>query len=292
MGSESLNFFTIQLLNGMAYSLLIFLLAIGLSVVFGLMDVINLAHGSFYMLGAYLGMSLLKWSGNFWLAMVVAPLATALLGLVVEVLLLRPLYNRGHLDQVLLTFGFAFVVMDMTKWVWGADVHSLAPPPSLAGAVTVMGNQFPKYRLFVIGFGLVVALILYLIQEKTRLGAIVRAGVSDKEIVNGLGINITSVFSLVFAFGVGLAGLAGVVAGPVLGPAPGMDFDTLIITLIVVVVGGLGTFSGSFFGALLIGQADTFGKALFPDYSMFVVYAIMALTLILKPSGLFRKGGV
>jgi branched-subunit amino acid ABC-type transport system permease component len=280
----------IQLLNGLAYSLLIFLIATGLSLIFGMMDVINLTHGSFYMLGAYLASSLVGRTGdNFWLALVAAPLGVALIGVVLELGYLRPVYKRSHLDQVLLTFGFAYVFSDVVRTVWGSDIRSLPYSPMLQGAIEILGRPYPKYRFFVIVFGLVLALLLWLLLERTRLGSIVRAGVADQEMVSGLGINITLVFTAVFAVGAALAAVSGVIAGPVLGMHPGMDFDVLIVALIVVVVGGLGTFSGSFWGSLLIGIADTFGKVLQPDFSMALTFAVMAAVLLLRPAGLFGR---
>ena len=287
--NDTLAFYGIQFLNGMAYSLLLFLLAMGLSLIFGMMDVMNLAHGSFYMLGAYVGLLLLGWTGQFWFALILVPVAVGVLGVAVESSLLRPLYRRGHLDQVLLTFGLSFVIMDMTKLIWGADIRSLPAPPGLAGSTTIFSRAFPEYRLFVIGIGLLLALALWVFLERTRVGAVIRAGVADKEMVSGRGINITLVFTLVFGLGVALAGLSGIIAGPVLGLYPGMDFETLMITLIVVVVGGLGTLKGSFWGAILIGQAQTFGKVLVPDFALLIVFAIMAIVLLVRPTGLFGK---
>jgi branched-chain amino acid transport system permease protein len=282
----------IQLLNGLAYSLLIFLIATGLSLIFGMMDVINLAHGSFYMLGAYLAYSIVGRSGdNFWLALVAAPLGVAVVGIVLELGYLRPVYKRSHLDQVLLTFGFAYVFSDIVRTVWGSDIRSLAYSPALQGAVELFGRPYPKYRFFVIVFGLVMAALLWLLMERTRLGSIVRAGVADQEMVSALGINITVVFTAVFAVGAALAALSGVIAGPILGMQPGMDFDVLIVALIVVVVGGLGTFTGSFWGSLLIGIADTFGKVLQPEFSMALTFAVMAVVLLLRPAGLFGRTG-
>jgi branched-subunit amino acid ABC-type transport system permease component len=280
----------IQLLNGLAYSLLIFLIAAGFSLIFGMMNVINLAHGSFYMLGAYFAYSIVSRSGeNFWLALLVAPLGVAVVGVVLELGYLRPVYKRGHLDQVLLTFGFAYVFSDIVRTVWGSDIRSLAYTPLLQGAVEIFGRPYPLYRFTVILFGLSMALVLWLVLERTRLGSVVRAGVADPEMVSGLGINITVVFTAVFAAGAALAALSGVIAGPILGMHPGMDFDVLIVALIVVVVGGLGTLSGSFWGSLLIGIADTFGKVLQPDFSMALTFAVMAAVLLLRPAGLFGR---
>jgi len=277
-----------QLMNGLSYSLLIFLTAAGFSLIFGMMNFVNLAHGSFYLLGAYIAFSVVgRTTDNFWLAIFVAPLVVAAIAVVLEWGYLRPLYKRGHLDQVLLTFGFAYVFSDIIRAVWGADIRSLPRPPQLDGTVSFFGWTYPQYRFSTILFGLAMAVLLWLLLERTRLGSIVRAGVADPEMVGGLGINITLVFAGVFAFGAALAALSGVVAAPILGMAPGMDFEVLIVALIVVVVGGLGTFSGSFWGSLLIGVADTFGKVLQPDFSMALTFAVMAAVLLLRPAGLF-----
>jgi len=285
--NESLSIFAMQLLNGLAYGMLLFLLAAGLSLIFGIMDILNLAHGSLYMLGAYIAFSVAQFLGNFWLALILAPLLVGLISLVLELGLLRISYKRGHLTQVLLTFGLAYVFNDLVRWIWGADIRSLTPPASIGGSMEIMGQIFPRYRLFVVVLGLAVAILLWFFQEKTRWGAIIRAGVSDKEMVSGLGINIRLVFTLVFALGGILAGLSGVAAGPILGLFPGMDFETLIFALIVVVVGGLGSFTATFGGAIIIGLADTFGKIWFPEASLFLIFAIMAVVLLVKPQGLF-----
>lgn len=285
--NESLGFFAMQLLNGLAYGMLLFLLAAGLSLIFGIMDILNLAHGSLYMLGAYLAFSIAQYLQSFWLALILAPLFVGLVSLILEMSLLRMTYNRGHLNQVLLTFGLAYVFNDIVRWIWGATIRSLTPPASISGSLEIMGQTFPRYRLVLVFFGLIIAFLLWFFQEKTRWGAILRAGVSDKEMVSGLGINIRLVFSLIFAFGGVLAGLSGVVAGPILGLFPGMDFEILIFALIVVVVGGLGSFTATLGGAIIIGLADTFGKIWFPQASLFLIFAIMAVILLLKPQGLF-----
>lgn len=282
-----MSYYLLQALNGCAYGMLLFLLAAGLSLIFGLMDVVNLAHGGFYMLGAYLALSLVRWTGSFWIALAVVPLLTAAGGFLLEWELLRPLYRRTHLDQILLTFGVAFVLTDLARWLWGADVQSLPAPPGLDRSVPLFGTLFPVYRLFVIALGAALGLALWIVLGRTRLGATVRAGVANKEMTQALGIDIGVVFTCVFAFGTGLAGLAGVVAAPVQGVFPGVDFETLIVTLIVVVVGGLGTLKGSFWGSLLIGEADTFGKILLPQLALVIIYLVMAAVLLLRPGGLF-----
>jgi branched-chain amino acid transport system permease protein len=281
------TFYLLQALNGLAYGMLLFLLAAGLSLIFGLMEVVNLAHGAFYMLGAYLALSVVRWTGSFWIALLVAPLALAALGFLLEWELLRPLYRRTHLDQILLTFGCAFVLSDVTRWWWGAEVQSLSPPAGLDRSIPLLGTLFPSYRLFVIGLGAALAGSLWFGLSRTRLGAVIRAGVANREMAQALGINVGSVFTGVFAFGAALAGLAGVIAAPIQGVFPGVDFETLIVTLIVVVVGGLGTLSGSFWGSLLIGEVDTFGKTLVPQVALVFIYLVMAAVLLVRPTGLF-----
>ncbi|HVA25785.1 MAG TPA: branched-chain amino acid ABC transporter permease [Chloroflexota bacterium] len=289
ISAATLDFVFSQVLNGVAYGLLIFLLAAGLTLIFGMMDVVNLAHGSFYMVGAYIGLSTVRLTHNFWLALIVAPIVVGSLGLIVEGSLLRPLYRRIQLDQVILTFGLAYMVSDIVKWIWGADIQSIDPPPPFDGAAKVLGTVYPSYRLFVIGVGTLIAILLWGIQQRTRIGSVIRAGVADKEMASGLGVNVAAMFTGVFVFGAALAAFSGVVAGPILGLYQGMDSDTLIIALIVVVVGGLGTLTGAFWGGLLIGLADTFGKVLIPEFSLFLTFAVMAAVLLVRPSGLFGR---
>ena len=280
--------FLIQLLNGLVTSMLLFVMAAGLSLIFGLMDVINLTHGAFYLLGGYIGLTAVRLLGDFWLALIIAPLVVGGLGLLIEYFFLRRLYGRHrHLEQVLFTFGVTLIIIDLTRATWGAYVESIPSPALLSGQVSLFHIQFPVYRLSLIGFGLLLAFLLWLLIERTRLGAIVRAGVSDAEMVSGLGINIQRVFAGVFAFGTGLAALAGVVGAPVFTLYPGLDSEILILALVVVVIGGLGTLKGAFFGSLIIGLADTFGKALLPELSRFILFAVMAFVLLLRPSGLF-----
>lgn len=284
--------FLIQLLNGLVSGMLLFIMASGLSLIFGQMNVINLSHGAYYLLGGYIGLSMVRQFNNFWLALILAPMAVAVVGVLIERFLLRRLYGgERHLEQVLLTFGLALVASDLIQWYWGAYVESVPPPPLLAGSIPFLGIEFPIYRLALIGFGLALAAVLWLFLERTRIGAIVRAGVSDAQMVSGLGINIELVFAGVFAVGVALAAVAGVVGAPVRTLYPGLDFEILILTLVVVVVGGLGTLRGAFWGAMLIGMADTFGKALIPQFSLFLIFAVMAVVLLIRPSGLFGLEG-
>ncbi len=278
-----------QALNGLAYGALLFLLSVGLTLIFGMLDVINLAHGSFYMLGAYAGLAMIAGTGSFWLALVAAPLVLAAIGTLLERVCLRRLYARPPLDQVLLTFGLIYLFEDLVKWTWGGRIRSIPAPSSLAGSVTLLGATIPSYRLFVIAFGLVMALALWLLIEQTRLGAVIRAGVFDAEMTAGLGIDIHRVFTAVFAFGAALAGLSGVIAGPIQSAYPAMGIGILIPALIVVVVGGLGSLKGSLVGSLVIGQAETFGKAWLPESSMLIIYVVMAVVVLFRPQGLFGR---
>jgi branched-subunit amino acid ABC-type transport system permease component len=283
-----MEIFIVQFLNGLVSSMLLFVMAAGLSLIFGQMNVINLTHGGFYLLGGYIGLTMIRQFDNFWLALILAPLLVGGLGLIIEYFFLRRLYGaHRHLDQVLFTFGLALIASDLIQLTWGAYVESVPPPPLLAGQIPIFAIQFPIYRLSLILFGLLLAGLLWLFIERTRLGAIVRAGVSDAQMVSGLGINIHLVFAGVFALGTALAALAGVIGAPVRTLYPGLDFEILILTLVVVVVGGLGTLKGAFWGSLLIGMADTFGKALIPRFSLFLIFAVMAIVLLFRPSGLF-----
>jgi len=278
-----------QALNGLSFGALLFILASGLSLVFGMMDVVNLAHGAFYMLGAYVALSVVQITGSFWIAMLAAPLALALLGLVIEPLLLRRLRGR-HLDQVLLTIGVSLVIVDLIGLAWGREVRSLSAPPGLDGSVTLIGGVYPVYRLFVMAFGAALAIAMAVIYRRTKVGMLIRAGVEDAEMLGALGVNTNRLFASTFATGAALAGLAGVIAAPVFGVQPGMDTDPgLLYSLVVVVVGGLGTLSGAVAGSVLVGPADTFGKVLFQDVALAVIFAIVALVLLLKPTGLLGR---
>jgi len=281
-----------QALNGLSFGALLFILAAGLSLIFGMMDVVNLAHGAFYMLGAYVALSVTRATGSFWLAMLIAPLVLALVGLLVEPVLLRRLRGR-HLDQVLVTIGLSLVIADFIRlrddWGWGATVRGLSLPVGLDRSIPIAGSDYPTYRLFVIALGVALALLLYVIHRRSRLGALVRAGVGDAQMLGALGVDTDRLFTLTFAVGAGLAGLAGVVAAPVFGLQPGMDVDALIYSLIVVVVGGLGSLSGAAVGAGVVGPADTLGKVLFPQFALALIFAIMALVLLFRPTGLLGR---
>src|ERR1700688_4245148 len=279
--------FVAQLLNGLVYGVLLFLIAAGLLLIVGMMNVVILADGSFFMLGAYFGLSIFRITGSFWWALVLAPIPVIALGVLMELLFLRPLYRRGHLDQVLLTFGFTFVFLDLVQTLWGRTVLRLPVPDALQGTVQIGLGVFSAYRLCLIGFGFAIALLLWLFLERSRIGAMVRAGVDNAVMAAGLGANIPALFTGIFGFGVALAALGGIAAAPVLGLYPGMDSEILIPAFIVIVIGGMGSLRGAFVGSLLIGVADTFGKAYFQSIALFLIYLAMTAALLIRPQGLF-----
>lgn len=280
------QFFAEQLLNSLQFSMLLFLLAIGLSVIFGLMDYLNLAHGTIYMLSAYLAFSLSQLGGSFWVALAFAPLAATAIGMVLYVLLLKRAETESHLVQVLLTVGVIYAGTDLLRILYGDLPKGLSQPELFSAPVNIFGVSYPSYRLFIIGLGLFIQVALYFALERTRLGALVRAGVDDRQTAETLGVNISMVFLLVFGIGTYLASVAGVVAAPIFGVYPGMDAQIIILVLIVVVVGGLGSLKGAILGSLLIGFADTFGKILLPQFAMVMIYLVMAIVLIFRPTGL------
>ena len=280
------TFMAIQLLNGLQLASLLFLLSVGLTIVYGLMNFINLAHGTLYMLGAYIGLTLVRETESFWVAFILAPLCVAAIGAIAQMTVLRWVGNTDPMRQVLVTFGLVFVGLDVVRYIWGDYSHSIPVPEVFSGTVSIFGQVYPSYRLFVVGLGSLVFLVLYLGLEKTRLGAVVRAGVDDSETASALGLDVKKAFFLVFCVGCGLAGLAGVVAAPMLSIYPGMDMSILILTLIVVVMGGPGSLRGAALGALLIGMLQTFGQVFVPALASIVVYMLMAIVLLLRPRGL------
>ena len=275
-------------LNGVAYGSLLFLLATGMSQIFGLMNIINLAHGSYYMFGAYIGLSIVKGTGSFLLGVLGGGIAVGLIGVVMEKFSLRPLYKQ-HLRQVLLTFGFIYIFMDVGKWIWGTSPRMIAEPSLLEGSAIIAGIHLPIYRLALIVVALIVGLGLWLFQERTKFGSLVRAAVDDQEMAEGIAINVPLIFTLVFFFGAFLAGFAGVIGGPIVGAYPGVDLEVLVLAIVIVVIGGLGSLQGAFVGSILIGVIDNFSKAFFPEFALFTIFAIMTTILVLRPSGLFGK---
>lgn len=279
--------FVLQVLNALAFSMLLFFVAAGLSVSFGLLNLANLAHGGFYMLGGYVALAVLGWSHSFLLALIVAPLALALLGAVIEIGFLRSLYQRDHLDQVLLTLGVAYLIWDFANWIWGGEPYMLRAPQLFDGEISVLGRPYPSYRVALLLGGLALAGALMWAEAKTRYGAIIRAGVSDPMMLRAMGINVGRVFTITFCVGAALAALGGVVGGPVIGLYRDVDFEILMLATVVVIVGGLGSLRGTFVSSILIGFVESFGIVYFPEVAMVSLFLVMALVLIFRPAGLF-----
>lgn len=280
-----------SILNGLAIGSLLFILAVGLSLVFGMMDVLNLAHGALYLAGAYVAWQFTD-GGATWarfLGAIGVALVIGLIGGWVLAALTLPLSRRSHLDQALLTLGVALVLAEGVYLVYGKAEHSVAVPAPLDRSVEVLGHVYPVYRLALIGIGLVLAVVVYLAVERTRAGALVRATVADRDMVEALGIDTRLVLLAVFGVGAALASVAGVLGGQIYGAVPGLDETVLILALVVVVIGGLGSVKGAFVGALLIGQVESLGRALLPDQASFLLFGAMAIVLILRPRGLFGQ---
>lgn len=282
------KFWVVQTFNGVSYGALLFLLASGLSLIFGVMRIVNLAHGSFFLLGGYVALTVIWTTGSWLLAIPVAALVVAVVGLLMERVFLRPL-GFDPLRQVLLTVGFAYLFQQAALDIWGGDNLDIIPPGMLKESAVVGGYYFPMYRIFMIGLAVVMGLILWFTMEKTRMGAMVRATVDDSEMARGVGIDTSLVSMFIFALGAFLAALGGVIGGAFLGVYPGLDFAILPIAFAVVIIGGMGSLTGAAVGSLLVGLADNFGKALFPEISYFTLYAPMVLILALKPTGLFGR---
>ncbi len=294
-----------QLINGLQLGVMLFLMSAGLTLVFGIMQVINLAHGSFYMLGAFVAATVTLHSGSFLLGMVSGLIVAGIVGMIVELTILRQLYNRNHLDQVLATFGLIFFFNELTRIIWGRQPLFMDIPTWLNGTIEILpGIDYPLYRLAIIIVGFMVALFLYLLFSRTRLGMQIRAGATNRDIIAALGVNIKLLYTLVFGLGVMLAALAGVMAGPILAVEVGMGESILILTFVVIVIGGIGSVKGAFVGALLVGLVDTLGRVYLPTILSFFInsdigdtlgapiaamsiYILMAVILAFKPNGLF-----
>ncbi len=282
--------FLIQILNGVQYGLLLFLVASGLTLIFGIMGVINLAHGSFYMMGAYLAFSLTELTGNLWLAILLGIPLSVLIGLGLELLLFRQLYRRDHLYQVLLTYGLILIMEELRSLLVGDDVHGIAIPALFNVSIRLTDTlSYPVYRLLMSAACLAIAGLMALVIRRTRLGMTIRAGANNREMVELLGIDIGLVYRIVFAAGVALAAFAGMIAAPVASVYPGMGNQILIVSFVVVVIGGIGSIKGAFLGSLLIGLADTFGQVLAPEIAGMTVYMLMAAVLLWRPAGLFGR---
>lgn len=284
----STSLFFTQLLNALSLAALLFFLASGLTLIFGLMNVVNLAHGSFYLLGGFFGLSLIRATGNFWVGVLGGAVGVAVIGWLSERFLLRRIRGQ-ELPEVLLTLGLALVISDQASLIWGSGTSQVPQPGYLAGVVRLGTFPYSRYRLFVIACAVVVGLALYFLHTRTRYGALIRAGVDDREIAAALGANIARVFTAAFVFGAALAGVGGVVAGAILGLQPGEEVEILLRTLAVVIIGGVGTLSGAAFGSIFVGIVTVFGQALWPELSYFALFAPMALVLVFRPKGLLGR---
>ncbi|HRP75799.1 MAG TPA: branched-chain amino acid ABC transporter permease [Rhodocyclaceae bacterium] len=283
--------FLIQLLNALQYGLLLFLVAIGLTLVFGIMGIINLAHGSFYMLGAYMAFVLTGMTGNLMLTIAIGIPLAFVFGALLEALLFSHLYKRDHLEQVLLTYGLILIFEELRSLAVGDDVHGVPVPEMFAMSIPLSDTlSYPVYRLVISGVCLLLAVGLYFLIQRTRLGMVIRAGSHDRDMVQALGIDINRLYRTVFAIGVVLAALAGMLAAPISSVYPGMGGSVLIISFVIVVIGGIGSVWGALVAALVIGFADTFGKVFVPEMAGLMVYLVMALVLLWRPEGIFRKG--
>jgi branched-chain amino acid transport system permease protein len=284
----SLDELALQALNGLSFGALLFLLASGFTLVFGLMKIVNLAHGAFYLVGGYVGIAAFGATRSFLVAVLAGAATAAVFGLASERLLLRRVRGQ-ELPEVLLTVGIALIIADGCLAVFGGNPRSIPIPTPLAGSVRLGTYAYPAYRLFVIALAATVGVVLYLMQHRTRLGALIRAGVDDREIAEAMGIDVPRVFTAMFVFGGALAGLAGVVAAGLLTLRPGADTDILLFALVVVVIGGLGSLQGAAVGSVLIGLVDAFSKLWVPELSYFAVFAPMAIILMFRPAGLFAR---
>src|SRR5436189_2515628 len=297
-------YFIEQCLNGVQVGMLLFLLAAGLTLIFGIMNLVNLAHGSLYMLGAYFAATFAAWTGSFLAAVVLTIAATLVVGMAVEIIAMRRLYGRDHLDHVLGTFGLILFFNELVRLVWGPAGLSLPLPAGLNGAVDIFGIFYPAYRLLIIVASLLVALFLYGIVMKTRLGMLIRAGASNREMVGALGIDIKLLFTMVFGLGAAFAGLAGLMQAPILTVQIGMGENILILAFVIIVIGGIGSIRGAFLAAIFVGMIDTLGRAFLPDLlrqilssaaastaapalSSMLIYLVMAIVLVARPEGLF-----
>lgn len=284
----------LQLLNGFQQSMLVFLLAVGLTLIFGLMNILNLAHGAFFTIGAYFGLVVANATGSFWAALLIGPLLPFAAGFVLQFFVLQPLAERGrstHLDLALLTFGLLFATAGAVEYIYGSAFYSIPAPDILKGRIALLGIEYPLYRLFIIAVGLAVAATLALLVDRTLVGATLRAGVDNREMVTALGININVLFAVVFGVGSALAGFAGVIAAPVMSIYSNMGIGIVVTTFVVVVVGGLGNLRGSFYASIIVGMTDTLAQAFLPEVELFATYALLIAVMIFKPQGLFGAVG-
>ena len=283
-----MDFLLVQTLNGFSFGALLFLLASGLSLIYGVMKIVNIAHGSYYMLGAYVGLSVILRTHSFVLGALAGGLAIGVIGLLMERIFLKK-FSLQALPQMMITLGFALVFRDLALLIWGGDPFTLPCPEILRGSTRIYGVVFPIYRLFVIGVAAAVALSLWVFNDKTLVGAKLRAAVDDHEMAGGVGLSVPLISGCMFGLGAGLAAFGGVMGGPIFGVYPGLDFELLSLAFVVVIVGGRGSLKGSAVGSILVGLVDNFGKALVPELSYFTLFAPMAIIVAIKPTGLFGR---
>jgi branched-chain amino acid transport system permease protein len=283
------SIYMIQAMHGLVYGMLLFLVASGLTLVFGMMGVLNLAHAAFYMLGAYLAYTVTVHSGNFWLSLIVAPLIVGVLGVLIEHFLLRKAHKGGHVAELLLTFGVFYVLSELVRLIWGSNPLPVPVPPLLTGDIPFMGMTYPIYRLFILLFSAIILTGMALLLMRTRIGILVRATVSDRDMVDALGTNVPLVFMGIFGGGAALAALAGVIAAPFLSVFPGMGLDVLLDCFVVIVIGGFGSLFGAFIAALMIGELQSFGILWFPRLAMVFQFLLMVIVLIVRPTGLLGE---
>jgi branched-chain amino acid transport system permease protein len=286
---STLAFFLTEGVNALSQAALLFFLGVGLTLIFGIMRIVNFAHGTLYMLGAFIGYSLVHYTGSFWAALVLAPVAVGAIGAGFELSILRRLYKRDAHAFLMVTFGLALVTGEAVRLIWGSDALQVPPPAPLSGVVFLLGEPFPTYRLFLVGFGIVMALAIWQLLERTRAGLLIRATSQNAEMVRALGIDVNLVRSGVFGIGCGLAALGGVLAAPLVTASNGMAATAVIDAFVIVIIGGMGSFLGSLIGALLVAFVQVFGNYYLPDFALAFMYLVMLLVLVVRPGGLLGK---
>jgi branched-chain amino acid transport system permease protein len=286
---EFLPFLVTQCLNALSQAALLFFLGCGLTLIFGIMRIVNFAHGAFFMLGAYVGYSTVHWTGNFWIALIVAPILVGGFGAAFELGILRRLYGRDGHAFLMVTFGLTLVMGEAIRLIWGVEALQVKPPDGLSDIVFILDEPFPAYRLFLVGSGIVMALLIWQFLERTRLGLLIRATSQNAEMVYALGTDVRLVRSAVFGIGCGLAGIGGVMAAPLVTASLGMAPNAVIDTFVIVIIGGMGSFAGSLIGAILVAFVQVFGTYYFPDFALAFMYLIMVTVLVVRPGGLLGK---
>jgi len=290
MESQLSMMIPVLFLHGLVYGMLIFLVASGLTLVMSMMDILNFAHASIYMIGAFICYQIIQWTNSFWLALVVAPLVCALLGILMERGLIRKVHASGHVNELLLTFGLAMVIMEVMKWIYGTNPLPVPVPAQLKQSIQLWSDvKYPSYRLFILVLSAVVLAFMFYLLKRTRLGISIRACVQDGEMAHALGTNVSIVFATVMGIGTWLAGIAGVIVAPYLSVYPGMFSDMILDCFAVIAVGGLGSLGGVLVASLIVGQVQSFGVIFLPSVSIILIYLVMVLVFIVKPSGLFGK---